>query len=380
MRVGVDASNIRAGGGGVAHLRELLAAATPSAFGIDEVLVWSGAETLAALPERPWLHAIHEPALDRGLLQRTAWRFTSLDRHLRESGADVLFVPGGIYMGRFRPFVAMSQNMLAFQDGERQRYGWSLARLRVELIRRAQIRTFSIADGLVFPTATGRRFALETVTPRTEVIATIPPGVGKRFRLAPRRQRPIEEHSPTRPFTWLYVSRIEPYKHQWNVVTAVGMLRREGLPVELELVGTGTGRPRRRLEEAIATWDPHGEYIKNLGMVEDTAPRYRLADGAIFASSCETPGFTLLESMAAGLPIACSNRSAMPELLGDAGEYFDPEDAGSIAAALRRMLASPARRFEIASRAFEQSQNYAWSRCAADTLQLVARVAASHRT
>jgi glycosyltransferase involved in cell wall biosynthesis len=273
----------------------------------------------------------------------------------------------------------MSQNMLVFQDGERQRYGWSRARLRVELIRRAQIRTLSSADGLVFPTGTGRRLALEVVTPRTENIATIPPGVGDRFRLEPRRQRPIEEHTATSPFTWLYVSRIEPYKHQWNVVGAVGMLRREGLPVELELVGTGTGRARRRLDEAMTRWDPHSEYIKDLGTVADTAPHYHSADGAIFASSCDTPGLTLLETMAAGLPIACSNRSAMPELLGEAGEYFDPEDARSIAAALRRLLASPARRFELASRAFEQSQGHTWSRCATETLQLVARVARSHR-
>ena len=68
---------------------------------------------------------------------------------------------------------------------------------------------------------------------------------------------------------------------------------------------------------------------------------YQKADIAVFASSCETFGQILIEYMAAGLPVACSNKSAMPELLGDAGVYFEPEQPEDIARVLHEMVISP---------------------------------------
>ena len=53
LTLGIDASNIRAGGG-VTHLAELLRAAVPAEHGFDEVIVWSNEGTLAKLDERPW--------------------------------------------------------------------------------------------------------------------------------------------------------------------------------------------------------------------------------------------------------------------------------------------------------------------------------------
>lgn len=359
----------------MAHLRELLTAADPGAVGINEVFVWSGRETLDTLPERPWLHPLHDARLDAGLVRRTAWRLLNLDKQLRQHGADVLFAPGGIYTGRFRPFVTMSQNMLPFQAGERQRYGLSMARLRLELIRRAQSRTFRTANGIVFPTDFGKRTVEQQVDLSRSHPAMIPCGVNERFRLSPTEQRPIDHYSLENPFRWLYASRVEPYKHQWNVVAAVGALRREGWPVALDLVGNGSGTAHHRLVAAIAEWDPGGEYVRDLGTVPDVLANLKEADGVIFASSCETPGFVLLESMAAGLPIACSDTSAMPEVLGEGGEYFQPEDPASIADALRRMLKSPERRLELATTAFARSHTYTWTDCARDTMRLIAEAA-----
>ena len=77
--------------------------------------------------------------------------------------------------------------------------------------------------------------------------------------------------------------------------------------------------------------------------------------------------------MAAGVPIACSNRSSLPETLQDGGEYFDPEDAASIAAAIDRLVQDPARRQALAVRAWELARQYSWATCAALTWQFVAR-------
>ena len=74
MRLGIDASNIRAGGG-VTHLAELLRAAQPGAQGIDQVVVWAGWRTMAQLREQTAAHLAHELALDGSLLRRLVLRF-----------------------------------------------------------------------------------------------------------------------------------------------------------------------------------------------------------------------------------------------------------------------------------------------------------------
>ena len=57
----------------------------------------------------------------------------------------------------------------------------------------------------------------------------------------------------------------------------------------------------------------------------------------IFASSCENMPITLIEGMASGLPIACSDRGPMPEVLQDGGVYFNPEDCKSIVFAIEKL-------------------------------------------
>ena len=65
MRIGIDASNLRAGGG-VTHLVELLRAADPPAHGFEQAIVWGGAATLSKIEDRDWLCKVHDPLLDRG--------------------------------------------------------------------------------------------------------------------------------------------------------------------------------------------------------------------------------------------------------------------------------------------------------------------------
>jgi glycosyltransferase involved in cell wall biosynthesis len=83
----------------------------------------------------------------------------------------------------------------------------------------------------------------------------------------------------------------------------------------------------------------------------------------------------LIESMAAGLPIACSNRGPMPEVLRDAGVYFDPEKPESIADAVRSLAANAKLRAEKAAAAARIAMQYEWSICAHDTFDFLVKVA-----
>jgi glycosyltransferase involved in cell wall biosynthesis len=365
MRVGIDASNLR-GGGGLTHLAAILNAADPDLDRFEDVVVWGGAKTLSALPsDRPWLHLMQEPMLDGGLLRRLLWRQTRLSRSARHAGVDVLFVPGGSYRGTFRPFVAMCRNLLPFEPSERRRYGFSATHLRLAMLQRVQGKTFVEADGTIFLTEYAKKSVLAKIGPLNAKVAMIPHGVREELRLAPRAQLPVGAYTTERPFRFLYVSVIDVYKSQPEVVEAVAEMRRRGYPVSIDFVGPAYPPALQRLRKTVQRLDPAGEFVRYRGSAagNDLVSAYHGADGFVFASTCENMPNILLESMAAGLPIACSNRGPMPEIVGDGAVFFDPEDPNSIAEALMALMDDQSLRARSAARAYERAAAFSWRAC-----------------
>jgi glycosyltransferase involved in cell wall biosynthesis len=376
MLLGIDASNIRTGGG-VTHLTELLRAAKPRAHGFDRVVVWSSSATLAAIDYQPWLEKVHDGRLDGPLWRRAAWQRFRLGKLAVEAGCDLLFIPGGSDTTGFHPSVAMNQNLLPFEWREFRRYGLSGTTLKFALLRIVQSRTFRRADGMIYLSDYARDTVSRIVKSGASRSVVIPHGINARFRIAPRPQRAASEAHPLR---LLYVSIVDVYKHQWRVAEAVAKLRAEGVPVSLDLVGP-PGHGTARLERTLDRVDPQRRAIRYLGAVPYGALHdlYAAAEVGIFASTCETFGQILTEAMCAGLAIASSDRGPMPELLGDAGVYFDPENEASIGDALRRLIASPQLRAAKAQAAFERSRLYSWERCSEDTFRFFAEVARDYR-
>lgn len=364
-------------GGGVTHLIELLTVAEPAKHGIARVVVFGGMQTLAKLPERFWLEKINPPELDSGLFMRTFWQRFKLADATRASACDVLFAPGGSYSAKFHPVVTMSRNMLPFEWRELRRYGWSGLALKLLLLRWVQSITFHRIDGMIFLTEYARQGVLKITGPLSAATSIIPHGLNPRFLVAPKPQLPISIYSFDKPYRVLYVSIIDQYKHQWHVVEAVAALRQEGIPVSLDLVGPAYPPALKRLQETLSRLDPDGCWARYHGPIpfEALHQHYAVADAGLFASSCENMPNILLETMASGLPIACSNRGPMPEVLGDTGVYFDPEQPRDIARALHELIDSPQLRTELAQASYERAQQYSWQRCADETFKFLASVA-----
>lgn len=373
MRLGIDASNIR-GGGGVTHLVELLRAAKPQEHGFKEVIVWGGASTLSRLEDRPWLRKGYEPVLDQILPIRLYWQLFTLDRLVQKEACDVLFVPGGTYTGAFRPFVTFSQNLLPFEWTEAMRYGVSWMLLKMLLLYRSQKRTFVRANGVIYLTQYARDVVIKKVKQLRGKSAVIHHGVDKRFLLAPREQRDIGSYSSQRPFRILYVSPVYVYKHQWHVAEAVARLHDAGFPIKLDLIGSADAPALKHLHRATSRLDAEEKFICHHGFSSHSEifSQYHKADIFVFASTCETFGMVITEAMAAGLPIASSNRGPMPEVLGDAGVYFNPEKPDQIAEAIRKLIEDPILRTEKAEAAFERAKEFTWARCADETFGFLA--------
>lgn len=373
MILGIDASNIRTGGG-VTHLVELLRAAKPEQSGFEKVIVWGGSNTLNKIDEKPWLVKIQEPMLDKSLFHRSFWQKFYLSKLAQKANCNILFIPGGTYSGKFRPFVTMSQNLLPFEWKDRKRYGFSLFAFKLFLLKFTQLNTFKKANGVIFLTNYARKVVLDLCFLSLDKTVIIHHGINKKFYSEPKIPKNKNEVSLGNPLKVLYVSFIGKYKHQWNVVDAIGILKRKNYPVELSLVGSPDEKDAfKKLEDTIKKVDNEGKFIKYFSKVSysEIEAKYKEADIFVFASSCETFGQILTEAMAAGLPIACSNLSAMPELLGDAGVYFNPEQPEEIANALERLINSVELRHKLSNLAFEKSKNFSWEKSASDTFRFL---------
>jgi len=352
------------------HLVGILTDSDPRCYGIEEVHLWSHRRLLEAVPDQPWLRKHNPPALELSLPPQICWQYRDLPKEAKRLDCNVLLNTDAGSVCRFFPSVVMSRDMLSYEPGEMQRYSFGRARLRLEILRWVQNRSMRNANGVIFLT----KYASSVIQKHTGPLpftVVIPHGVGQAFKCVGELRNDQQFVAPPRRL--LYVSNAAPYKHQWHVVRAIAELRNHGHNVVLELVGGGSGDAKRRLENEVQRSDPRTEFVTCRGFVpaQELPTILRQADIFIFASSCENMPNTLVEAMASGLPIACSNRGPMPEVLGDGGLFFDPEDSASIAQAVRRLLENPALRSHYAKKARELAGRYSWERCGSETWEFL---------
>lgn len=377
MHVAIDASNVRQGGG-LTHLTQLLNAANPAEAGITQITIWACSTTAAQLPLRSWLIKRSPAWTEAGLFWRMFGQQFFLKQEISRLGCDLLFSPGGtipFHLGL--PVIVMSQNLLPFEPDEALRFGcWSPMRLKMWVLRLSQGWSFKRAQGVIFLTEYARSAILDLIGPTHASSTVISHGIESRFMSAPRAQRRLEDCSFMDPFRLLYVSILMPYKHQVEVAKAVCALRSKGIPVSIQFAGEGWGHYGCTFGELLEHLDPRGEYLRWSGAVPfDQLHRdYQQADAFVFASSCENLPNILLEAMAAGLPIACSNMGPMREVLGDAGLYFDPTNEDSIAETIVKLASSPEMRSQLAALSFEKSTQYSWQVCAKLTFDFIMQV------
>lgn len=367
MIIAIDATNI-GGGGGITHLRELLHQFLVTDNFKEEnirLIVFSSDKILKLLPDSPLIEKVSHPDLNKGIFRRAIFQFFKFDGELKKRNPDILFSITGDYTGSFRPIVGMSRDMLLYDRTVWKEINQFKEVFRFWLKFRRQERSFARSQGIIFISTYAKDLETKIFDFKVQNTTVINHGISPRFKAQVKPQKAISEYSEQYPFKILYVSTVHVYKHQWNVVKAVAQLRQKGLPVALDLVGGVIFKPAGdKLEAAINEADPRREFINYAGdqPYEMIDKYYRDADAIVFASTCENMPNILIESMASGAPIACSDKQPMPEFLKDNGVYFNSYDVNSIAQALETLIMDTDLRKKIAENNLAEAEKYSWKK------------------
>jgi glycosyltransferase involved in cell wall biosynthesis len=219
----------------------------------------------------------------------------------------------------------------------------------------------------------GKRDLVETLRLRPDRIDVVHLGFMEPPAAAPTAENELRERYGlgTGPIV-LTVAAALRHKNLARLIEAFAIAS-EGRDASLVVVGhAGLDQDRlRRQAEELGI----GERVRFTGWIDepDLEGLYRSASAFVFPSLMEGFGMPVLEAMYRGVAVACSNVSAMPEVVGDAAELFDPTDARAIAAALTRLLDDPERRAELVARGSERWKAFSWERAAEETLAVYER-------
>jgi glycosyltransferase involved in cell wall biosynthesis len=203
-------------------------------------------------------------------------------------------------------------------------------------------------------------------------ITVVYPGVDL-DRFHPRNDAEQTSAPKSRPYI-LCVGGADPTKNVETLIDAFGLLP-QPLQTTYDLVFAGDFRRREDIRNRIAKAGI-GQHVLFSGIVSDERliDLYQHATVFVFPSRYEGFGLPVLEAMACGCPVICSNASSLPEVAGEAALLRDPEDVEGFAEEMKRVLMDGGLRQRLRERGLSQAAKFPWSRTAHETIAVYRHV------
>lgn len=362
MRILINALSARLGGGQT-YLRNLLLHAPQGEWRI--FLLCPDNFDLQGMPENVEKIAVGQDLSNP--YRRALWEILHLGRMAQRLNVQVLFSPGGLLPRMGLPVglktVVTFQNMLPFDRAQRERYPLGARRLRDWLLERGLSAAMRRANLVIFISRFAANFIQARIGPLGGRAVVIPHGIHPRFMLDLARPLPRPDVAPHREY-YLYVSFVDFYKSQIEVVQAFASMRAQGLaPGSLIIAGGGYAPYQSALRTEIARLQLEASVVMSGNLPHEQLPAlYQHARLNLFASRTENCPNILMEIMAAGRPALVSKSGPMPEFAGDTVYYFDPTDPQSIADAWRRAVGNVQEAEQKAVAAIDAVKCRTWER------------------
>ena len=374
MKIGYNAMMFRypATGSGQ-YLTHLLNALVEAAPGNEYVLLGPDPQ-----PERGDLNprlsyvqaAVPAPVRSNARLEKLAWEQLTAPSAARRAGADLLHVPyfAPPYFSR-TPVVTTIHDVIPLRLPVYRSSGFMRAYLR--LVSRAAHRSTLI----ITVSQHAKHDMMDALKLPAERIRVIYEAAGEQYRpvideetLARVRAR----YGVGKRFIF-YLGGLDARKNVPALDKAFAHVYRQIGDPGLQLLIAGN--PDKKSGPLFPDPRPLAADLGMAGQIvyrfieeEDKAAVYSAASVFAFPSLYEGFGLDPLEAMSCGAPVACSNRTSLPEVVGDAALLFDPDNTGQMVTAIRDVLTNDTLAADLRARSLRQAAKFNWRKTAEETL------------
>ncbi len=355
MIIGIDAITVKSDGG-VEHLTQILNNLSKNQD-IEKIFVWSNLENLEKINNKKVIKCSNKFIYFNNLTI-IFWRLFFFRYYLKKNKCNILLCCSGYFIGFLNlKKILIFQNILPFvSKGFKNKILKTLYKI-----------SLNKADGNIFLSQNSKSIILKNIKKQT-ISKVISHGVDERYFCAENQNQLLLRNK----LKLVYISTICDYKNQINLLKALFILKKKGYNIQLDLIGNIDKKFSFFFYQQLKNLN----LTKNINLIghlgkDQLVEILKKNNVTIFPSKFETFGISLLESMASSKLILCSNTSAMPEILGDAGLYFDPDNSDSIAKCIENLFDENFNYTQFTKRAYNKAKNYSWKKCSDETFNFI---------
>ncbi len=240
------------------------------------------------------------------------------------------------------------------------------------LVKRLLIpRPLKNIDHIITVSECSRKDIVETLGVPSELVTVIPQGVEHK-KFLPRSEE--DAHDSESLPSVLCVAGSDPTKNIQTLILAFSLLP-EAIRICFQLILVGDVDKQGTLHQLVKQKGIEAQ-TRYSGVVSDQQliRYYQQASVFVFPSLYEGFGLPVLEAMACGCPVVCSQTSSLPEVVGDAALMVDPVDAMAMKDAIQRILTDPALQRRLREAGLQRVKQFSWDQTAMQTASLYDRV------
>jgi glycosyltransferase involved in cell wall biosynthesis len=214
------------------------------------------------------------------------------------------------------------------------------------------------AKKIIVPSKAVKEELIERYRLNPQKVVVIYEGVDDKFKTKDQRPK-------TKDQFLIYTGSLYPHKNVERLIKAI-----KGLKIKLVICCSRDvfwQRMKKKIKEMKAE-----KFVKLLGFVPDEELVSLYQRAAVFVQPSLMEGFdlTVIEAMASGLPVICSDIPVHREICGKAAVYFNPYDVRDMAEKIKLILQSPKLRGNLRQKGLRQAGQYSWQKMTRKTIEI----------
>jgi glycosyltransferase involved in cell wall biosynthesis len=359
-KIVIDASRNRSGGG-IVYLKNFIKHLNLENTNIEEIFIFSHKSILKQIPNKSFLTKCYHPFLEKNIIFQIIWQLIFLPIYLKKNKINLLYSTDSTSFCKYSPSIIFNQDILSFDKMAFDQIHFGMEKIRLYLIKYVQIKAMNHANEIIFLSKFSKNVISKYLKKKIN-FNIIHHGIDKKLLKIGKKNLISSswDYNKKKKIKLIYVSPLFHYKNQTTVAKAYTRLKKRYTNLDIKFVGNY--KHNLNLYNSIINDNLSVNKKNFIGEVnrKKVVNFLQSADIFIFASSSETFGISLVEAMALGMPIVCSNKSSLPEILKDGGIYFNPNNDYELSSQIEKFIKNKKLRENKSKKAFNLSLKYNW--------------------